>query len=77
MLQRMEKAGTIERRPDGTDKRITRVHLTADGRERERNLRVILGGAIGRVLDPIPEADRRELERLLAVMADRAQGALG
>ena len=32
MLQRMEKAGTIERRPDGTDKRITRVHLTEIGR---------------------------------------------
>jgi DNA-binding MarR family transcriptional regulator len=77
MLQRMEKAGTIERRPDATDQRVTRVHLTAVGRARERDLRVILGGTIGRVLDPIPESDRRELERLLGVMADRALGALG
>jgi DNA-binding MarR family transcriptional regulator len=77
MLQRMEKAGTIERRPDATDQRVTRVHLTADGRARERDLRAILGGTIGRVLDPIPEPDRLELERLLGVMADRATGALG
>lgn len=77
MLQRMEKTGTIERRPDATDQRITRVHLTLEGRARERDLRAVLGGAIGRVLDPIPEPDRRELERLLGVMADRALGALG
>lgn len=77
MLQRMEKAGTIERRPDGTDQRVTRVHLTPEGRAREGDLRKVLGGAISRVLDPIPEPDRRELERLLGVMADRALEALG
>jgi MarR family transcriptional regulator, organic hydroperoxide resistance regulator len=76
MLQRMEKAGTIERRPDATDQRVTRVCLTGEGRARERNLRAVLGAVIARVLDPIPEADRRELERLLGVMADRADGAL-
>ena len=75
MLQRMEKAGTIERRPDAADQRVTRVHLTAAGRERERCLRAVMGAAIGRILDPIPEADRRELERLLTVLADRAAGA--
>jgi len=76
MLQRMEKAGTIERRPDATDQRVTRVHLTAGGRARERDLRAVLGRAIGGVLDPIPETDRLELERLLGIMADRAVGAL-
>jgi DNA-binding MarR family transcriptional regulator len=76
MLQRMEKAGTIERRPDAADGRITRVHLTVEGRTCERNVRAVLGAAIGRVLDPIPEADRRDLERLLGVMADRAHRAL-
>jgi len=77
MVQRMERSGTIERRPDAADQRITRVHLTAAGRARERELRAILGRTIGGVLDPIPEGDRRELERLLGVMADRAAGALG
>jgi DNA-binding MarR family transcriptional regulator len=31
MLQRMEKAGFIQRKPDETDQRITRVYLTQAG----------------------------------------------
>jgi DNA-binding MarR family transcriptional regulator len=76
MLQRMERAGTIERRPDATDGRVTRVHLTQLGRERELELRRVIGGAVGGVLAGIPEADRRELERLLGMVADRAASAL-
>ena len=76
MLQRMEKGGTIERRPDPADGRITRVYLTAAGRERERELQRVLGGVVGGILNTIPEADRRELERLLGVVADRAAAAL-
>ena len=32
MLQRMEKAGFVQRRPDPTDQRVSRVFLTASGR---------------------------------------------
>ena len=32
MLQRMEKAGFIQRRPDASDQRVTRVYLTDTGR---------------------------------------------
>jgi DNA-binding MarR family transcriptional regulator len=32
MLQRMEKAGFIQRRPDDTDQRVSRVYLTEAGR---------------------------------------------
>jgi MarR family transcriptional regulator, organic hydroperoxide resistance regulator len=32
MLQRMEKAGFIQRKPDETDQRIMRVYLTQSGR---------------------------------------------
>ncbi len=76
MLQRMERAGTIARRPDPDDGRITRVYLTPLGRDRERELQRVLGAVIGGVLNTIPEADRRELERLLGIVADRAAGAL-
>lgn len=72
MLQRMERAGTIERRPDRADGRVTRVHLTPAGRERGQELRGVLGRAVGATLDPLPEGDRRELERLLLVIAERA-----
>jgi DNA-binding MarR family transcriptional regulator len=32
MLQRMEKAGFVERRPDPDDQRVSRVYLTGEGR---------------------------------------------
>ena len=32
MIQRMEKAGFVERRPDPDDQRVSRVYLTASGR---------------------------------------------
>jgi DNA-binding MarR family transcriptional regulator len=32
MLQRMEKAGFVERRPDPDDQRVSRVYLTESGR---------------------------------------------
>ena len=36
MLQRMERAGLIERRPDPDDARISRVYLTQRGRALEQ-----------------------------------------
>src|SRR6187401_2277157 len=36
MLQRMEAAGLIERRQDSQDARVSRVYLTAKGRELEQ-----------------------------------------
>jgi DNA-binding MarR family transcriptional regulator len=39
MLQRMEQAGLIERRPDPTDQRITRVYLTQPGRDIQDSIR--------------------------------------
>jgi DNA-binding MarR family transcriptional regulator len=77
MLKRMERAGTIERRPDATDGRVTRVHLTATGRERERTARAILATALGAVLDSLSEADRMELARLLDLLAERARAVAG
>ena len=32
MLQRMEKAGFVQRRPDANDQRVSRVYLTEAGR---------------------------------------------
>ncbi len=32
MLQRMEKAGFVQRRPDASDQRVSRVYLTETGR---------------------------------------------
>jgi MarR family transcriptional regulator, organic hydroperoxide resistance regulator len=33
MIQRMERAGFVQRRPDATDQRVSRVYLTVAGRD--------------------------------------------
>ena len=76
MLKRMERSGTIAREPDGTDQRVTRVRLTPIGRELERCLSTVLATRIGRLLDTMREADRRDLARLLRDLADRMSGAM-
>lgn len=76
MLQRLERAGAITRRADETDQRLTRVYLTDAGRHLEEDLRSVLVTYSANVLDPIDEADRRELERLLGLMADNIAAAL-
>ena len=39
MLQKMEAAGMVERRPDELDQRKIRIYLTEDGRKRARDCR--------------------------------------
>ena len=41
MLQRMEKAGFVERRPDPDDQRVSRVYLTAAGRAVQGDVRQV------------------------------------
>ncbi len=76
MLKRMERHGTITRQPDPQDQRMTRVRLTPTGLRTEAKLRAILAAQIGRLLDPMPGDDRRELARLLDQLAERMTTAL-
>jgi len=76
MLKRMEKSGTISREDDPADQRITRVHLTDHGRALDDELRGVLAARVGALLDAMPEADRRDLARLLDDLADRMADAL-
>ena len=39
MLQRMEQAGLIERKPDPSDQRVTRVYLAQTGRDIQDSIR--------------------------------------
>ena len=68
MLQAMEKAGAIERRPDEHDQRLTRVCLTAAGHELETELRTVSAAYINKTMGTLPERDRRELGRLLEAL---------
>ena len=76
MLKRMEQSGTVSREADPDDQRVTRVRLTSRGRAMDDELRGILAARIGRLLEAMPEDDRRDLARLLDDLAGRMADAL-
>jgi MarR family transcriptional regulator, organic hydroperoxide resistance regulator len=76
MLQAIEKSGMVERRPDAADQRLTRVYLTAAGRDRERAVSAIASDYVDQTIGTLPAADRRELTRLLGELAESLSRAL-
>ena len=65
MLHSMEKAGLVRRTPDAADQRRTRVELTNAGRAEELQMRAAAAEYVNATVATLPEADRRELARLL------------
>jgi len=65
MLNSMEKAELVRRRPDAVDARLTRVELTDAGRAQEKQMRVAAADYVNATIATLPEGDRRELARLL------------
>lgn len=83
MLQRMESAGLIERRSDEADSRVSRVLLTAQGRESADRMHVGFIDVINVSMGSMSDADKRELTRILTdvnnhvdqVLKERGVGA--
>jgi len=65
MLNSMEKAGLVRRRPDTADARLTCVELTDAGRAEEKKMNLAAADYVNSTIATLPEADRRELARLL------------
>lgn len=76
MLQKMEKAGLIERWDDEEDQRVTRIRLTETGRALDRDLRAAHGEYVAATIGSMSEDDRRELVRLLCLLGDNIRTAL-
>jgi len=76
MLQKMEKAGMIDRRPDEADQRLTRISLTVQGRALARELLDAREGYLQTTIGAMSEVDRIELARLLGMLADNTARAL-
>lgn len=76
MLQKMEKAGLIERRSDEQDQRYTRIYLTKAGWELHEEMRRELDEMILDVVGPLSEKDQTELLRLLGALNDNIAAAL-
>jgi DNA-binding MarR family transcriptional regulator len=76
MLQKMERAGLVERWADEDDQRLTRLKLTDAGRELNLALRLAHGEYISTTIGSMSTKDRRELARLLGVLGGNISAAL-
>ncbi|HEY8074767.1 MAG TPA: MarR family transcriptional regulator [Labilithrix sp.] len=70
LVDRAERDGVVERRPDPSDRRLARVWLTDDGRALIRDLLPIHASQVHSVLAGLPTGQRRELRRLLGALRD-------
>ncbi len=77
LLQALEAAGAVARRADERDRRLTRVFLTPEGRRREGELHAKWADHVNQTIGILPEADRRELRRLLDEVSDHTARLLG
>lgn len=68
MVDRLEEAGLVERRPDPNDRRARRLHLTDKSRQKLARLRERLDGLVDEILVGLSEAEREEFRRLLTVV---------
>jgi DNA-binding MarR family transcriptional regulator len=76
MLQKMERHGLVERRPDEHDQRLTRLSLTGAGLEMADEIRDAQAAYVNDTIGALGEDDRREFERLLRGLAANIRTAL-
>jgi DNA-binding MarR family transcriptional regulator len=70
LVDRAERDGVVERRPDPNDKRLSRVYLTPRGRGLVRALLPTHANHVSELLRALDVEERRELRRLLGKLRD-------
>jgi len=65
LVDRAERDDMVERRADPTDRRLSRVYLTARGRELVQSLLPAHAHYVAELLSSLDPGERRELRRLL------------
>ena len=69
LLERMEEAGWIERRPHESDRRAYRIGLLPVGKEKYREVRDLAVGLQSDVLADLPESERERFLEQLEIVA--------
>jgi len=75
LLERMQKAGWVDRRRHERDKRAYRIKPTAEGRKLYRQLRAVAVELQESVLAVLPEGEREDFLEKLATLADACREA--
>ena len=73
MIDRMEKAGWVERRADSVDRRINRLHLTVDARRAHARMWKIAETTLDDALATLSPSERRQFTQLTARVKGRLQ----
>jgi len=71
LLDDMQRAHLIERRPDPQDRRARRIVATREGEERLLTLRSRLDDVEARLLAPLDEPDRESFRKMVQLLATR------
>jgi MarR family transcriptional regulator, transcriptional regulator for hemolysin len=77
MLDRMQKNGWIERRPDGSDRRINRLYLTGEARRAHKAMWTIAEATVDDALTPLSARERDQFTRMAARVKSRLQVLAG
>jgi len=77
MIDRMEKNGWVERRPDRADRRINRLHLTADARKVHAAMWAIAEATVDDALSPLSADERAQYTTLTAKVKGQLRNLAG
>jgi DNA-binding MarR family transcriptional regulator len=77
MIDRMEKNGWVERRPDGADRRVNRLYLTADARKVHAAMWAIAESTVDDALSPLSASERLQFTELTARVKGQLQSLAG
>lgn len=75
LLQRMDDAGWVERKPHESDRRAYRIRLKPAGKKKFEELRAIAIELQSEILTALPEARREDFLAQLATVADACRSA--
>ena len=75
LLDRMEEAALVERRPDPVDRRNVLIHLTVEGRARVAPVLLAAKEHEARMLSPFSDEERALIKHALDLLIDRQGGA--
>lgn len=70
LVDRAERDAVVERRPDPSDRRLSRVWLTPKGRDLVQGLLPMHARHVSELLTALEAGERRELRRLLGKLRD-------
>jgi DNA-binding MarR family transcriptional regulator len=74
MVDRMERKGWVVRRPDPSDRRIKRIHLTREAERAHARMWVVARSTVDDALGSLTPGEREQLTRLMARVKTRLLG---